>query len=120
MTSDRITPAAAVDQVLRDIDGPHVVVGPLVWRPSPGTSDRDWYFIVAASEADRGFRCDELQGDETDRRRFLAELVQRRGPLVAHDMADELAMARLCASLWPGERTAAIARQIEAERRSTQ
>lgn len=116
MTADQhVTHARAVDHVLRGTDGPHVVVGPMVWRPNDGTTTRSHYFIVATSGAGRGFRCDAIHGDAADRLRFLVELTRRR-PIVIHDMGDELAMARLCKALWPGERTIAICRAVEAER----
>jgi hypothetical protein len=96
-----------VDHVLRGADDVHVVVGPLLWRPTDGTRARYWYVVVATSERGRGFRCDQVIIPEDDRaigeaRRveFLMVLMTRR-PLVIHDCGDEVQMVRLCEVLWP-------------------
>jgi hypothetical protein len=109
----------ATDNALSGANDIHVVLGPIVWRPSDGTS-KHWYFIIATSEADRGFRCDQVGGNDREtvkevRAGVLVELIQHR-PLVIHDTDDELYMARLCEGLWPGKRIAKIRQQLEAER----
>jgi hypothetical protein len=109
----------AVDFVLRGTDDTNVVVSPVVWRPST-KSGREWYFVVAASEPGRGFRCDMFLGPNketaTSSRSALFAAFLEKGPLVVHDMDDELAWARLCETLWPGERITGIRKQIEADR----
>jgi hypothetical protein len=107
--------AEIVEYVLRDMEGPEVVIGPLVWNPTPAQS----YFIVAVCEQGRGFRCDQLFGKLDDRQSFIFALIQRRPPaLVIHDTDDELYMARLCEGLWPGDRITALRKRIEAERKA--
>jgi hypothetical protein len=109
------TPERFVDYILSDTDSLHVVVGPVVWHDSNPTEK---YFIIATSEAGRGFRCDRLSiADDGDRLAVLAALFQRR-PLVIHDCDDELYMARLCETLWPGERISKLRATLEAERAS--
>ena len=96
----------------------HVVVGPMCWQPSDGTTSKVWYFIIATSEPKRGFRCDQIFGDEQDRAAVMMALATNHKPVVIHDMDDELAMVRLCEILWPGKRVAKIRAEIEAERKS--
>jgi hypothetical protein len=111
------TPEAAVNYILKDTDSPHVVIGPTVWHAS---NPEQKYFIVATSEAGRGFRCDRLdvRGDN-DRTRFLRALFKRRA-IVVHDCedADEVYTARLCEMLWPGERISKLRAAVEAENAS--
>lgn len=95
---------------------PQVVIGPIVWEPSG--SDRRWYFVVASGGG--GFHAEQLVAEtkplaEVLRSALWAALVQRR-PIVVHDMDDELEMARLCAAVWPCERTTDIATAIARER----
>lgn len=108
----------AADGVLSDAGScPHVVIGPVVWEPI--AAGRQWYFVIASGSPD-GFRVDRLAADdkplaERARAALLIEMMQRR-PVVVHDMADELDMARWCAAIWPGQKTAAILASIEGER----
>jgi len=110
-----------VEHVRENADDLNVVIGPAAWQPSDGTTSKVWYFIVATSEKGRGFRCDQIviadsMGDPDETRRgFIAALVRHR-PLVIHDTDDELYMARLCETLWPGERITGIRKSIERER----
>jgi len=111
----------AADHILKGADDINVVVGPVCWRPSDGTSSKMWYFVVATSETRRGFRCDQLViGEGADphegRAAFMLALANR-GPLVVHDTDDELYMAKLCEALWPGERISNLCKTVEAERR---
>jgi hypothetical protein len=108
-----------VDHVLEGSNDIHVVVGPLVWRPTDGTSSRYWYFHVSTSEADGGWRCDAVQlpdRDEAFRIAVIAELM-RRPPLIVHLMEDELDAACLCEAIWPGKRITDVREGIERERR---
>jgi hypothetical protein len=108
-----------VDHALRGANDPNVVVGPLLWQPSDGTSNKNWYFILATSEPKRGFRCDRvgLDADQREQQRgaVILELIQQRPPLIIHDMDDEVQMAPLCEILWPGERISGLRKRIEAD-----
>lgn len=107
-----------VDHALKGANDINVVIGPLSWRPTDGLSAKRWYFIICTSEEGRGFRCDEIivpEADETYRTGIIAEFVKHR-PLVLHDMDDELAMARLCEALWPGDRITNLRKAVERER----
>jgi hypothetical protein len=118
---DGLIPSKMVDHVLSEANDICVVVGPLLWQPSDGTAAKIWYFIVATSEAGRGFRCDQITtpDGEADRTAFLLELIRRR-PIIVHDMGDEVSMARLCEALWPGDRITAIRKRVEADYASRQ
>lgn len=115
--------AAAVElfvtHLLDGAIGLHVVVGPLLWRPSPaGTGGKRWYFIVAVCGLE-GFRSDMLSADDEDlalqaRALTMMALIERR-PRVVHDTDDELEMAKLCEVLWPGERISALRAAVERE-----
>jgi hypothetical protein len=92
--------------MLERSDDLNVVIGPTV-HPPLGQDGPD-YFMVATSEKKRGFRCDQISigegyDSETMRAGITMALVRRK-PLVIHDVDDELYMARLCETLWPGER----------------
>ncbi|MGB7045599.1 MAG: hypothetical protein WBD65_12045, partial [Methylocella sp.] len=111
-----------VAHVLEGSNDNQVVIGPLL-RPPIGQSGPD-YFLIASSEAVRGFRCDQITigdglGDGVEHRNgVLAAFVQHgigRG-FVVHDTDDELYMVKLCETLWPGERITRIRKGIEAER----
>jgi hypothetical protein len=107
-----------VDYVLKGSNDINVVVSPLLWQPSDGVKgSKRWYFMIATSD-ERGFRCDMVNVDSEQREwmrvQVMAEFVRHR-PLVIHDMGDEVEMARLCEVLWPGERIAAVRRQVEAD-----
>src|SRR5260221_10640122 len=86
------TPAQVAQYILRGVNSRHIVVGPAEWQPSNGTVGKRWYCTIAASEAGRGFRCDQIilspDSPSTDRARVIAAFVPHR-PLVIHDMADE-------------------------------
>jgi hypothetical protein len=60
---------------------------------------------------------DGQEGAEAARAGFLQMLMTRK-PLVIHDVGDEVTMARLCESLWPGERVAKLRQAVEAEYRA--
>ncbi len=100
---------------------PHVVLGPVVWEPNE--AGRRWYFTVAGSGSDGGFRIDRIAAEtqalaEDMRSALRVALIQRR-PIVTHDTNDELQMARLCVAIWPCQKTAKIAAGIEAERQAS-
>lgn len=107
-----------LDHVLAKSADVQVVVGPVAWQPDG--AGKLWYFVVATADAHRQFRCDQLSTDDVDeieslRRDFILAATTRR-PLVIHDTADELYMAKLCEALWPGERITKVREGVEAER----
>jgi hypothetical protein len=66
----------------------HVLIGPLVWKPSDGTSGKQWYFTMASGGSDGGadstFRLDAVDigpGLDRDKARaaLLYEIANRRG-----------------------------------------
>jgi hypothetical protein len=108
-----------VDHCLDGAVDLHVVIGPPTWQPADNAEGRRWYLTIATSGPD-GFRadqviCDDLETTERARLAIFAELIARR-PRVAHDVDDELAMARLCEVLWPGERITQLRQNVERER----
>lgn len=98
----------------------NVVVGPIVWELYGDM--RRWYF-VAASADQKGFHTHQLAAQDESlceqlRAAFVLALVEKR-PIVIHDMADELQMARMCETIWPSAKTSKIRAGIEAERAGT-
>jgi hypothetical protein len=105
-----------VDHVLEESDDNQVVIGPLL-RPPLGSASPHDYFMIASSQKDRGFRCDQITvGDGTQWRNDVIGAFVRRKPIVIHDTDDELYMVRLCEILWPGERITKLRKVVEAER----
>jgi len=98
----------------------HAVLGPVLWRPrADNPAGKNWYFILATCGAG-DFRCHQLSTghdqDLADEARALAMMVLiERPPLVVHDTDDEVQMARLCESLWPGKRNGALRAAVERE-----
>ena len=93
-------------------------IGPLVWRPTDGTSSKMHYFMVATSGGGE-FHCDQIiMEDEQDREAFIVELtaIGIGAGLVIHNMDDELDMARWCEAMWPGKKITRIRKQLEQER----
>jgi hypothetical protein len=118
--TDECTIQQIVDHCLLGTNDINVVVGPLAWRPADGTVAKYWYFIVCTSEAKRGFRCDQVivpEPDQDYRAAFILELARRK-PKVVHDVDSELAMAKLCETLWPGERITNLRKRVEREQKS--
>jgi len=94
--------------------------GPVVWRPSDGTSARLWYLVVVGCDRQSEARIDRLvAGTEADtvamRTGIIAALVAHK-PCVVHDFDDELDMARHAEATWPGEKIRGVREAIEAER----
>jgi hypothetical protein len=101
--------------LLKNLIGRHVVMGPLVWQPSDGKADRVWYFILMF-DAGKRLRIIRVEvKDESDRTRLILEMAQRKPLVVVHDMGNELDMAKLCEVIWPCERTSRIRATVEAE-----
>lgn len=99
-----------------------LLFGPVAWRPSDGTSAKQWYFVVVGCNRTGGLRVDQLNvEDEAEtvalRAGVMAALIEHR-PCVMHDFDDELAMARMAEAAWPGAKITRLREQIEAERMS--
>jgi hypothetical protein len=82
-----------------------LLVGPVSWRPSDGTSPRLWYFIVVGCDRTGETFVDQLSAEtEADtvemRVGVMAALVDQR-PVVMIDFDDELAMAKWAETVWP-------------------
>jgi hypothetical protein len=93
----------------------NVVIGAVCWRPTDGSAGRYTYFVIATCDSRCQFRCDQIIGDENERARILMALVPRK-PLIVHDEDDELYMAKLRETPWPGDRITNLRKSIEAER----
>jgi len=93
----------------------HVIIGPILGRPSDGTAGRIWYFQIISRDIDGGlcFVKFETRNKDVDRAGLIAAL-KRRTPIVVHVVDDGLVMARLCESLWPCERTSRLREDFEA------
>jgi hypothetical protein len=112
--------AEFTDYVLADVIEPVVVIGPVVWQPDPDRNGkRRWYFNVS-SAGPEGFRTDQLGAEDAaladEMRAVFAMALVRRRPIVMHDCDDELYMARLCETLWPGPKIQRLRADIERER----
>ena len=100
-----------------------LLFGPVVWRPSDGTSARRWYFVVAGCDRTGETRVNHLIA-ETEaetvalRAGVMAALIKHR-PCVAIDFDDELEMAKQAEAAWPGPKITRIREGIEAERHRT-
>jgi hypothetical protein len=111
----------AIARTVRNADSEHVLVGPLSWQPSDGSSSKVWYFVVATSQHGRSFTSDmlmvedEQHGTET-RLLFIRALTLCDRPLVVHSFDDEYVMVRWCEFLWPCEKVTQIRAHMEAER----
>ena len=98
---------------------PHVIVTPLVWKPSEGHAAEEWYFTVAVNKAGRCFITSINIGPEKDdqtRSAFILGIINVKPPRVVHDFGDELQAAKLCGALWPSEETSRLRKAIEEER----
>ena len=92
-----------------------VVVGPICWQPSDGTSAKIYSFIVATSDRQKGVRFNRITTAGNPgrvRADFIMALARRH--VIIHDVDDELYMARLCEALWAGERISKIRQGLEA------
>ena len=96
------------------------MIGPVCWASRQGRQ-KEWYFTIASCGKDKQFRNDMIVtgasqslGEEIRAGVTMAFLACR--PLVVHDTDDELYMAKVCETLWPGERISRIRAEIEAER----
>jgi DnaJ-domain-containing protein 1 len=97
-----------------------LLFGPVIWRPSDGTSARRWCFIVVGCDRTGETRHDQLGAETEDdtvalRSDIMAALVAHR-PCVAIDFNDELEMAKVAEANWPCAKITRIRQGIEAER----
>lgn len=94
-----------------------VLLGPVVWDPD--RNSRRSYFIIGVPERKR-WHFERIGGEghaelEAFRTALLMALARHR-PIVLHDLDDELRLARLADAILPTEQTAALCREIAAER----
>ena len=104
---------------LDDATDRHAVLGPVLWRPrADNPAGKNWYSHLATCGAG-GFRRHQRRPGMiriSQTRRALAMMVLiERPPLVVHDTDDEVQMARLCETLWPGKRISALRAAVERE-----
>jgi len=110
-----------VAEIDRTTDDRVVVVGPMRWQPREDGGKR-WYFIAAYKRRGKFYATSidtpgyelPITPDDVPAAMFLIKPVtardqSKRGlvsikPLVIHDMDDEVAMAQICAVLWPSPR----------------
>lgn len=109
-----------VSHVRRNAGDINVVLGPMCWLPGQD-GGKEWYFTIASCDKGKQFRLDKIvTGGDRDEGEEMRACVQmafvRHRPLVIHDTDDELYMARLCETIWPGERISKMRADIEAER----
>jgi hypothetical protein len=109
-----------MSDLLENLAGRHVVMGPLVWRPSGGTADRVLYFVLVLFYADKGLRIIRFDVECESERTLLLHTLQQQPPVIVHDMGDELEMVRLCEVIWPCARTSRIRANVEAEKGESQ
>jgi hypothetical protein len=97
-----------------------LLIGPVSWRPSDGTSPRLRYFIVVGCDRTGKTFVDQLaaatEADTMEMRAGLMAALIARRPCVAIDFNDELQMAKWAESAWPCAKITRIREGIEAER----
>ncbi|NVO13522.1 MAG: hypothetical protein HXX10_05740 [Rhodoplanes sp.] len=121
------TPDQIVRGLIASTDSPHLVVGPLVWRPSDGTRARVWHFDIFSSEAGHGCRADivHVEADTEQeavaaRAEILGAFARSRPPLAVHDVkSSEIDAVRLSEELWPGEQISGLRAAVEADLAAT-
>jgi hypothetical protein len=108
-----------VDAILKDNDDITVILSPMVWHPSK--SGKQWSFTASVSKHGEWHSMQIISSDYEPpglaRSMVQAELLTRK-PLVVHDCDDELYAARLCETIWPGERVTNVRKAIERERQA--
>jgi hypothetical protein len=110
-----LTADGIADVVLSKSADKHVLVGPLVYQPSDGTTAKAWYVIVCTGDKRKQFHCDQIFCPDAATREALIVALLRPGILV-QDMSDELEMARWGEAIWPGEKPTRISERLERER----
>jgi hypothetical protein len=97
-----------------------LLVSPVAWRPSDGTSALEWYFIVVGCDRTGEMRHDQLfaetEADTVVLRADVMAALAAYPPCVLHAFDDELAMAKLAEILWPCAKITSIRERIEAKR----
>jgi hypothetical protein len=132
------TVSAVVNAILKDADDIQVVLSPMVWHPSD--NGKRWSFFASVSKQGEWHSMQIIDNDyeppidmnsglaaaadcvlefrTTDARSIVKGALLTRKPLVVHDCDDELYAARLCETIWPGERITRVRQSIERERAS--
>ena len=120
MTSSLNSPAAIAAYLAGRSSEAVFAIGPVVWRPSDGLAARRFYMTIATGDASGEAYFTEITlgaGLDLDATRasIIFALMRQREPSIIHDFPDELAMARRCEALWPGEKTTRLRATMEAE-----
>jgi hypothetical protein len=101
-----------------------LLLGPVVWFPSDGTSARRWSFNVVGCSRTGEARHDQLNAEtEAEALEFRAGLFAAlvdHGSCLLQDLDDELHMARMAEAAWPGDKITRLRERIEAERMAWQ
>jgi hypothetical protein len=112
--------AKAADYWLESSVDRTLLVSPVAWQPSDGTSALEWFFIVVGCDRTGVIRRDELfaetEADTVALRADVMAALAARPPCVLGDFDDGLAMARLAEILWPCAKITGIRQRIEAKR----
>jgi len=109
-----------IARLLINAKSPHVVVTPLVWVPSDGTSAKRIYFCIATGP---DFKVDAVNCDSDDPAALMDAVILAIAatdpPKIVHITCTELQAASLCATLWPGKKTAEMLKTVESEKPQT-
>lgn len=90
-----------------DWSHPHICLGPVVWKITPGHDQKHWYFITATSQSNGTAKISQIAGNENwlrqNRQTLPAALAQTRraSGILIHDFDDELIMAQWATAIWP-------------------
>jgi hypothetical protein len=105
------------DYILSKAADVHVMIGPLIELMYDGTKPAIPYVAVCTGDADGQMHVDQIMcHDEAGKFGLKLAIIQRRRPVVIHDMDDELYMAKMAAALWPCAKARRILAGTEKER----
>jgi len=98
----------------------HILLGPVVQKPLDAQDGVPEFYFAIVGGTEQTFATMSVGGAERDlptefRLALIADLISQR-PIVIHDMADELELARWAAAIWPNEETARILAAVRRER----
>lgn len=93
-----------------------VVIGPMVYRLTDGTSPFVDYFMVGTM-TEAGFDITRFESTPEERSQIIDKLTHKVRPkLELHLCDDELTMIDTCATLWPCEKTLRLRYEVMAEK----